>query len=339
MKKIRKTGRGTESKRSARRRTGRAGRDGDVGPGLGSTAQPPPDRFDLYELCVQSPEYDARMIDAIYRVGKPPRRSTVGRRGSKLSRCSLILGEDFCGTAAIARAWVDMDESRKAVAVDHDREVIERAILSNAQPFSHGGHRHSIGAAAGMDSVARTRIDYLLADARDAEDRADVIALLNFAVCELHDRASLVGYLSHARRRLRKHGRLVCDIYGGADAFVPSQTHRTFDHPAGHEVEYTWEQRKANPLTGMVENAIHFRVRPGRRSKQWSTHRDAFVYHWRLWSIPELREAMSEAGFASTEVFARSAGAITHDGQFAVEALTNPEELDESFSCLVVGRV
>lgn len=282
------------------------------------------DRFDLYELCVQSPEYDARMLAAIHG-GAPPNPAPA-----------LILGEDFCGTAALSRAWVDLGPKHRAVAVDHDPAVIERALIANPQR-KPADPRHR--------DTPRTRIDYALADVRDVADRADVMGLLNYAICEIHTRAELVAYLAHARRRLCRNGCLICDTYTGNDAFLPGETSRTFDHPAGHEVLYTWEQREADPLTGMVENAIHFQVRPPRakgrkRAKADATIlRDAFHYHWRLWSIPELREAMLEAGFASTQVFPRSAEAITDDDRFIVEPLLNPDELADSFSCYVVGRV
>jgi hypothetical protein len=36
---------------------------------------------------------------------------------------------------------------------------------------------------------------------------------------------------------------------------------------------------------------------------------DAFVYRWRLWSAPELRDAMAEAGFEETGARAELFGA------------------------------
>lgn len=305
---------GTKARSRAATKATTPGRDGSRAPvGL--------DRFDLYELCVQSPAYDARMLEAIH--GGRPR----------------VLGEDFCGTAALSRAWVDLGPDRRAIAVDRDPIVIERALIGNAQRVPADPRRRD---------TPRPRIDYLLADVRDADDRADILGLLNYAICEIHTRPDLVAYLAHARRRLRTTGRtrgcLICDVYTGNDAFLPGETSRTFDHPAGHEVVYTWEQREADPLTGMVENAIHFQVRPpkakGRKrgKVEAAVHRDAFHYHWRLWSIPELREAMLEAGFTSTQVFPRSAEAITDDDRFIVEPLLNPDELADSFSCYVVGR-
>lgn len=278
------------------------------------------DRFDLYEFCVQSPGYDARVLEAIH--GGRPR----------------VLGEDFCGTAALCRAWVDLDPGRRAVAVDHDPVVIERALSSNAQR-APGDPRRRI--------EPRTRIDYLLADVRDADDTADVIALLNYAICEIHTRSALIEYFAHARQRVRAKGCLICDIYTGNDAFLPGETTRTFEHPSHQTVLYTWDQREANPLTGLVENSIHFEVRTSHKTKRGGdgsrfparSIKDAFVYRWRLWSIPELRDAMTEAGFASTQVYPRSAEAVTDDDRFIVEQLLNPDELPDSFSCYVVGRV
>jgi hypothetical protein len=99
---------------------------------------------------------------------------------------------------------------------------------------------------------------------------------------------------------------------------------------------YVWEQRSANPLTGRVLNAIHFR-RPDARGGVRHI-KDAFTYDWRLWSIPELREAMTDAGFASTEVHDRLGGAIDADGTLYVRPIDDPAELDENYVVYVVAR-
>jgi hypothetical protein len=65
--------------------------------------------------------------------------------------------------------------------------------------------------------------------------------------------------------------------------------------------------------------------------------RDAFVYDWRLWSIPELRDAMAEAGFASTEVHDRLGDAIDGDGNLMVRPVRG-EELDDTFVVYIVAR-
>ena len=101
-------------------------------------------------------------------------------------------------------------------------------------------------------------------------------------------------------------------------------------------MRYTWEQREADPLTGEVVDAMHFRVlRDGVVEQDLP---DAFVYRWRLWSVPELRDAMRDAGFASSDVYPRTPDARDDDGVLHVRPLHDPDEVDESFDVLVVGR-
>jgi len=61
---------------------------------------------------------------------------------------------------------------------------------------------------------------------------------------------------------------------------------------------YTWEQERFNPVTNDLFCSIHFEV-PGHRAM-----RRAFTYDWRLWSLPEVRELLEEAGFRSSRVYA-----------------------------------
>ena len=42
---------------------------------------------------------------------------------------------------------------------------------------------------------------------------------------------------------------------------------------------------------------IHFKFKDGSRIKK------AFSYDWRLWTLPEIREVMEEAGFSNTRVY------------------------------------
>jgi hypothetical protein len=127
----------------------------------------------------------------------------------------------------------------------------------------------------------------------------------------------------------------LCDTYAGESAFLIGHVHRNHPAPDGRLIRYTWEQRDADPLTGMVTNAIHFRVSKGGVIEQEVN--DAFVYRWRLWSVPELRDAMLEAGFATTEVYAKVADAIDDEGNVYIQP-ADPAELDDSFIVLVAAR-
>ncbi|MBL8860092.1 MAG: class I SAM-dependent methyltransferase [Planctomycetes bacterium] len=247
------------------------------------------DRFDLYELCVQSPREAVQFLERLH--GGTPRS----------------LREDFCGTAAIARAWAARSPRHTAEAVDCDPQVLERA-----------------GSAE--------RVERLIGDVRTAPVRAasvDVVFVGNYSIGEIHERSELVAYLSSARRRLRPRGVFVCDTYGGESAFRIGALERRHAGPNGTILHHVWEQRAADPLTARVENVLHFRVElDGEITLSLA---EAFVYRWRLWSIPELVDAAREAGFVETCVHTQLGG----DGD--ARALHAP--CGASFAACLAARV
>jgi hypothetical protein len=135
---------------------------------------------------------------------------------------------------------------------------------------------------------------------------------------------------------LNRRGAFVCDTYGGATAFTIGTMTRDVRGPGGLLIHYLWEQREADPTTAMVLDAIHFRA--SHNGELVYQQADAFVYRWRLWSIAELREAMLEAGFKASEVYAELADAVDHTGRTHVKPVSDPRELGESFVVCVVGR-
>ena len=189
------------------------------------------------------------------------------------------LGEEFSGTAAVSRAWVRLVPEGRATSVDLEADVLERAAGVPAVELVHGDVR----------------------EATDSERHpADVIFVGNFSIGEIGERADLVRYLERSRRRLNPRGIFVCDIYGGPSALRIGAIERSHWIEGGDRILYVWEQREVDAHTGRVVNAMHFRVE--RDGEIVASIEDAFVYRWRLWSVPELREAMLEAGFRSTEV-------------------------------------
>lgn len=223
------------------------------------------------------------------------------------------LGEDFAGTAALSHRWAESSPEARAIAVDLDEEALAY----------HGTHH---------------RVEKRHADVRTIDTPCDALFVGNFSIGYLHTRAELIEYLRHARQRLTPGGVFLCDTYGGESAFLTGEVHRPHPMEGGRICRYTWEQREADPTTGMVTDVIHFRIeRAGVIEHELF---DAFVYEWRLWSVPELRDAMMDAGFSTTQVYAKLADAWDEEGNAYVEPVTDGgEELDESFIVLVVGRV
>ena len=219
-----------------------------------------------------------------------------------------VLREDFSGSGALARAWADRFGT--AIAVDRDAAPLKACA-------ARGG----------------VRVERLRQDVRRCRRKADVIAATNFAMGYWHARADLIAYLRLVVTCLKRGGIFCCDLYGGSDAFTTGTRTKRLRGPKGERVEYRWQQVEATPQTGLVRNAIHFRVDGG------PLLRDAFTYHWRLWSIPEMTDAMREAGFAEALVFDRLGDAIDSEGRVHVRPLEDDEPMDDPFVVYVVGRV
>lgn len=264
-----------------------------------SFSAPAFDKHSLYELCVQDPPRMAAFLYAAH--GGNPR----------------IMREDFCGSGGVCRAWAAMKphsgprRPMRAIGVDLDPEPLARL--------------------KGFRNVKPVRADVL-----DCSLSADIISATNFPIGYWHTRRQLLRYLKATRSRLNAGGIFVCDTYGGATAFTRGTLTRDITTPDGDRIRYTWEQREANPITGMVVDAIHFRaVRDGEVIYQ---EHDAFIYHWRLWSIPELRECLADAGFKATEVYSELTDAVDHTGRHYIRPVTDPMELDDTFIVCIVAR-
>ncbi len=261
------------------------------------------DRFDCYELCVQGVRWVVPFLRGLH--AHNPR----------------VLREDFCGTAALSREWTaDLRGGgleASAVGVDLDARILARAAAAGTESSIRLVHADAV------------RIPVVPADA------CDVIFVGNFSIGYIHTRSLLVDYLRRSAARLSMapaapgSGLMVCDLYDSPGKFARGMLHRTHPGPGNQIVHYTWEQREADALTAMVTAALHFRVVAD--GEVIAELPDAFVYRWRLWSIPELREAMLEAGFASTEVH-------QHIDEKPVP-LSHGRELGESGIVCVAGRL
>ncbi len=276
---------------------------------LNAQSTSPITKHDLYELCVLGPEQLVPLLVAIHG-GEP-----------------LTLAEDFAGTAALCDHWAAQSTKHTAIAVDQDPETLAY----------HPTLKH-------VTKIASSVLDPALC-MRNIP-KADVLHAGNFSIGYMHSRQDLLAYLRLARQRLAPGGVFLCDIYSGEGSFAPCEIHREHwipDGPhKGKRVRYTWEQRDADPTTGMVTNVLHFRVEQA--GKIEIEFEDAFIYHWRLWSIPELRDAMTEAGFATTHVYNKQPDAIDDEGTVYIRPLDDPADpaappdLDESFIVFVAGR-
>jgi hypothetical protein len=115
---------------------------------------------------------------------------------------------------------------------------------------------------------------------------------LNFSCFVFRTRNDLRGYFAGVRRSLAIDGIFVLDAYGGHQSWHPHSERCRL-----HGFTYVWQQAAVNPIDHRVVNYIHFEFSNGSR---WNR---AFTYSWRLWTLPEIRELLTEAGFSRSAVY------------------------------------
>jgi len=235
------------------------------------------DKFVLYSAAVQSTDVDLDFFERVYRKLRGERFRT--------------LREDFCGTAALACEWVRRKRHNRAWGVDLDETTLE---------WGRRTYVSRLGTAA-------SRLTLLRGDVLEIQTpRVDVVCALNFSYCVFKRRNELRSYLEATRRRLRPGGLLFLDAYGGTGAICPDTERRriapcaAFDGTRVPGFVYVWEQVSFNPVDHATVCHIHFRVRQNGRVQEM---RRAFTYDWRLWTLPELREILLEAGFRDVLVY------------------------------------
>jgi SAM-dependent methyltransferase len=267
--------------------------------------------LDLYERCVQNPQAAVKLLLGIH--GGGPRH----------------LAEDFCGSGALSRAWLEMVARSTATALDLDPVPLQRLALLGRGAGQRLRIVHGDALATPLERVQP--VDH---------PRPDVLFVGNFSIGEIHRRLDLVAYFKRCAVRLAAGGVMVCDTYGGPSAWRTGSVQRmvSMDGTGRVRIRYTWEQRSADPLTARVVCALHFRVVVSGEVVQERT--DAFVYRWRLWSVPELREAMLEAGLRSAEVYGSLPDAQDNHGNYLAVPLRDGDDLDDDdgYIVCVAGR-
>lgn len=222
------------------------------------------DKYELYQLAVQSPEADIAFLTRQYR----------RERG----REPLHLREDFCGTALLCATWVKARRDRTAEGFDLDPEPLAWGRAHNLAPLGPAAQR-----------VVLHREDVRARGRRTA----DIRVAQNFSYCIFKRREELLDYFRRVRRELAPGGMFACDLYGGTEATEEMEEDR---HVEGG-FTYVWDQHRFLPGTSDYTCHIHFRFRDG------SELRRAFTYEWRLWTMPELKELLAEAGFRDVRAY------------------------------------
>ena len=194
-------------------------------------------------------------------------RKLTGRDG-------LILREDFCGTAAISLAWARSKRSREAYGVDLDAQTLGWAREHRVHP--------------GREPKVRERVHLVHGNVLDVQTpRRTSPARHEFQLLGIQEAGRASGLFPPRMAGTQAGRGIVFDLYGGTEATIESE----FDKDIDGEFVYRWEQAEYRPMTNEQVCHIHFLFSDGPSLKP------AFSYDWRLWTAPEIREVLEEAGF------------------------------------------
>jgi SAM-dependent methyltransferase len=222
------------------------------------------DIHELYEKSVQNVEHEVEFLQATFKEIR--------------GRTAYLFREDFCGTASASCQWVRQGADFQAIAVDIDPSVLE------------WGRQNRVSRLSAADQA---RVSLIEGDVMSAETPPiDVLAAFNFSYFIFDTRDKLRAYFERAHGALQEDGVFFVDLFGGPEAQQELKEKTKYKR-----FTYVWHQAEFHPVSNYIRCHIHFRFKDGSRIKK------AFTYEWRLWSAPEIREVLTEAGFRKTTLY------------------------------------
>ncbi|MCA9309746.1 MAG: class I SAM-dependent methyltransferase [Phycisphaerales bacterium] len=257
------------------------------------------DRHVLYQDSVQCVEAEIDFVDDTF-------RDLRGRRAE-------LLREDFCGTLNTSCEWVRRRPGNRAIGVDLDADVLE------------WGRAHNVGK---LSPEAQKRIAILHDNVLtvDAEP-VDAVLAMNFSYFTFQTRDQMRDYYRAVREALVDDGIFFMDCYGGYESVREIVEKRQINK----DFTYVWDQDAFNPITNQMRCYIHFHFRDGSKMKK------AFAYDWRMWSLPEIREILEEAGFRRSTVYWEGTEEDSDEGNGVFEP-TELGEADPSWVAYIVAE-
>lgn len=217
------------------------------------------DLHEVYEAAVQTPDVECDYMASTFRRLR--------------SRSPQVFREDFCGTASVACEWVRGGPRRRSIGVDLDGAVLDWGRERNLDRLT-SGQKERVNLIQGDVSTVRTA-------------QVDMVGAFNFSYWVFKTRPAMLRYFRRVRQSLVADGIFFLDAFGGYEAYQElKETTRC------KGFTYVWHQEKYYPITGDILCHIGFQFPDGSRIDK------AFSYDWRLWSMPELRELLEEAGFS-----------------------------------------
>lgn len=253
------------------------------------------DRHKLYQKAVQDTEFEFEFVDQTF-------KRIRGRTAHRLR-------EDFCGTANMCCEWVSRRRDNNAIGVDLDAEVLAWGRENNLSRLKASEQQRLTLVEGDVLEVQLAPVELTLA--------------MNFSYQCFKTRDKLRTYFEKVRAGLDKEGVFIMDAFGGYEAM------REMREKTEHKrFTYIWDQHHYDPVTGEMRCHIDFHFPDGSKLKR------AFVYDWRLWTLPELQELLYEAGFQNVTVYWQGTDEETGEGDGIFEP-TEHGEADPAWICFL----
>jgi hypothetical protein len=222
------------------------------------------DIHELYEESVQNVENEVNFL-----------RNTFSQRKG---RTAYTFREDFCGTASLACEWVKQGVEYSAIGVDIDASVLE------------WGRQNRISQLTAEDQA---RVSLIESDVQSVETpKVDILCAFNFSYWIFEERAQMLNYMRRCHDSINDDGLLFMDMFGGPESFEETKEKTKHDG-----FTYVWHQAEFHPVTNHMQCYIHFKFKDGSKIKR------AFSYAWRLWTAPEIRDLLLDAGFSNVTIY------------------------------------
>lgn len=227
--------------------------------------------YRLYEAAVQSAEVHARWFDQIY--------------GEINGVTPHLLREDFCGSFQISREWVKLRPNNFAMSLDLDPKVLAAGKIFAAESLP--------------PRVVQRLMPLRKNVASRTTPKADIVVACNYSFFIFRERRDLLNYFRAVKGSLAKKGLFVLEMAGGPGMIEQVREDKILRDVPGFpgKTTYYWDQKSFDPVTQNGKYGIHFKLPGGR----WI--RDAFTYDWRLWTVPELKDALMDAGFKKVRIY------------------------------------
>ena len=213
---------------------------------------------DLYEQSVQNVEHEIDFMQETYKYLK--------------GKLAYFYREDFCGTANSSCEWIKQGKNYNAIGIDNDASVLLWAKENRLARLSNN---------------ELSRLKVIEADVMTRQSiSVDILSAFNFSYFTFNTREQLRKYFENSLSALKQDGIFFLDLFGGPEA------HQELIEKTEHdEFTYIWHQSEFYPLSHFIQCSISFEFPDA------SVIEDAFIYKWRLWSAPEIKELLFEAGF------------------------------------------